>query len=222
MHQPILGDIAVFSTLIPVFAGLVCWRFVRSDVAVVFGAFFFSSALSFMEMLLGARSINNLWLINVSVLVETTVLLYVFSRWAGDGISGRVLRAASASYPLVWIALKLTIESLSKPSIIATPLSSVLFSLSAVVVLYRLAQDLQTSLLNDWRFWIIGGTFISASSNVMFFALQSIIFSQPPEAILRVFTFYWILVIASNLIYAVGFLCTRYRMNSGGHLASAA
>jgi len=221
MRLPILGIIAILSTFAPVIAGFIRRRVLKGDSAIVFSVFVALSGLSICELVLARLSRNNLWVGQVSTLIETVVMLLLFAGWVHDRAASNVFRGIAVAYSFFWFVLKLTIESLDKPSKISVPISTIILVTSAIFVLFQFSRSIERSIVLDWRFWIVTSLLIKSSTNIMFFALMDVIIKLPIQETVQIFSFFWILVTISNLINAGGMLCVGYRPNSGGRLASA-
>jgi hypothetical protein len=221
MRQPILAIIATLSTLLPVVAGLYRRRLLSKDSTVLFGLFGVVAGLAVYELILATLNRNNLWVGQVSSLIETTVMLLLYAIWVNNHAITKGFRGIAVVYALFWLALKFESENLDKPSNITAPISSVLLASGAIIVLYQLAQNNERSIVSDWRFWIVTSILLESSTNLMFFALMKVILTLPFQEIIQIYSFYWILVIISNLLNAGGMLCMGYQSNSGGRLVSA-
>ena len=153
----VLMHAAAWSQLLPVGAA-VHRRFERPAFKWLATGFLVSVAGDALQLWLGRRGLNNLWVSYLSTPVMGASFLWAMS-YFHTGLVGRLaLRIAVPVYVMVWYALAILVEDTAGFSRFVYPLHSLLILAAGLWILTSrgVAPARQPILRSDW-FWIVGG-----------------------------------------------------------------
>lgn len=218
MNFPILGYSAVFSAFFPFLAALFRIRYFDRESRLLFIMFSVDLCNTLIQFLLANAGIRNLFLSHFYIPFEFLFFLWIFSRWFG-GASKPVLRSISVLFLLFWAASHVSLEKFTEQAFYTSLLSKILGAAVSIVFLHRISADSGQSILKDQRFWFLSGLLIFASGGILFSSLRTVIDKLPPDGLLVAYSAHWVILIVTNVFYAIGFLCKP--LNSGGQLELA-
>jgi len=216
MYIPFYGVVASISTIMPILVALFRWRGeAREEVGIFFYYLLFGAFSASTQLYLATQNINNLWISHISAFAEVTLALMAYRSWQKSEVARIVLLAIVVFFALTWSMLRF-LEDFATPSLIAFPIARAVVMIASFHMLYVLARDSDSPLLEMPRFWIVATTMISGAAAIMFFALQGVITKMQVSEVVRVFYAYWTLTVLLNCAYSWSFICKTYRPSSGG------
>lgn len=150
--------------------------------------------------------INNMWLFHIYTLLETSLLLFVFSYWQKKYVLRNRLRLIILVFALIWIGAKLYLESFSRLDSYTASLECVLLVGVSAYTLFNLNNENVNTLFRDQRFWVSSAVLFYFAGNAMTFSLGNIFNTWLIHSVLNIF---------ANLLYTGGFIFQR-RLNICG------
>jgi hypothetical protein len=121
----------------------------------------------------------------------------------------RLLNAILWFYILFWFFSKITFEPISGLSSITSSVSQAILALSAGYTLFVVIGNYTQSLLQYQRFWILIALILNYTGTLIPTALADVFFTQPGEASIILYSINWVLIIISNILFAIGILCPK-------------
>lgn len=205
--------LSFFSDLLPVATGLFFYHELNKDLKIfltLLGVAFLTDIFSFA---LAFYNIENLWIFNIFILINYSLLIIVLTFWTGNPVLNRTMKFSIPVFVSIWIIVQIVMGSLNQLNFVVLTLQGIIFSLLSIYILYRLSGRSDVLLSRDYRFWIVVGLFIYYAGNLLLFAFGYLIETR---FMYSAWVIHSLLNITANLFYAGGFLCLRSRSNIGG------
>ncbi len=215
MQIPVLAYVSGVSVLFPVGVGAVKVRSLDKPLRIFLLLQVIYALTSGAQFYLALHNVRNLWISHLYNLVEYSFLMGIFSFWQPNPTVRKVVLLSIAFFFLFWIIANLYLEPITGPAIYSNSLSRSAYCIVGLYTLRNISMESTNLLFRDPRLWIVGSLLISSTGDLMFYALRGIISVLPPQQLLVAFGSHWILIILTNLLYCVGYLCT-YPKNFGG------
>lgn len=222
MKLPLIAYLDLFSHLLPVGAGIFRWNEVRrNDEGIMFiFVFTFIAALSELSTYwMAINKIPNLWVLHFYHLGEYVFLMLYFSILIMEDTRfqtlGRVLRWSIVGFFFFWLISKWTIEKWSEPASYTHTFSTCIFIMLSLYTLFQLVvgeklregEEKKTSLLGNFRFWIIFGLLVYFTGSAVHFLLISPLTALSMDAAIKIWAIHWGVNVLVNILYLYGFVC---------------
>jgi hypothetical protein len=162
-----------------------------------------------LEWILSTLHFNNLWPIHFTTLIECSLLVFVFYSWMMNHRARMILVLCFSVYVLLWLVSKFTFEPLSMTDDWTATISKVLQIVCSVYVLVEVVKETDIVWTNDPRVWVSAGIIIYSAGSLFMFALFTRMLLISPERLKFIWSFNWILLMISNLLFARAFLCKK-------------
>lgn len=166
-------------------------------------------AIDFLALFVFVGSRFAPWFTHFYVLIEMGIVMLIISSWQESKKVNRIFKVMIGLYVAFWFYAKLTFESLNESYHLTGSISSVLLALSAGYTLFIVIGDRLQPLFSDQRFWVLLSFVLYYTCTLMPIALQSLLFSHSREVLNLAWSITWVATIASNILYAIGFLCPQ-------------
>jgi len=210
----ILNILSMFSSIIPLIAGIVVYRCLTKPLKILLILFVVGAVVELIGYYFLIKQTQSVWVFHVYTLLEFSLLVLVFSYWQKGRIR-KWLRFSIGVFFLMWLAAKFSIEGVDEwDSYTGTFEGVFLIAVSAGTFFNLIGENLE-SLLYDSRFWVASAVLIYFSGTLLTFALSNTIAGSADYNLFKLTLFHPILNIISNLCYAGGFLCKSPRLTSG-------
>jgi hypothetical protein len=211
-----VDSLAIFSQLLPLFAGLHVGRSLPKAlrfVVLVFVIWFAQDCV--MWWLAKQLHRNNLWVGHVMRPVWTGLLLWAFSLWQKGDVARMAFRLAIPFYGVAWLALQLLVERADRFSKYASPLSAMLL---VCVAAYTLVAESLRAEEPVWRtdwLWVSVGMLLKFCGVVVLMPLSNLMLTSP-EDLRFMYQLYGASSVVATLFVTGGVLCARPHPSSGG------
>jgi hypothetical protein len=165
---------------------------------------------------LGSRGINNLWVGYISSPAVGIATLLSLASWQRTSKSRRVVLGLAPLFALAWIGVVAAAEDLSRFSVAAFPLQSLLLLVICLWTLGSSGLSNETSgfLRSDW-FWIAGGFALSNGAASAIEPLSAMLLERAPGRLFALFNFRSGIDLVASLAITVGMLCPVTTAPSG-------
>jgi hypothetical protein len=211
----VLDYLSTLSILIPLGASLYKYRLLTAELKVLSWLFIFASTVEVINFIQFRSGINNLWIINIYVLVEGAIYLYVIGRWFDSVKLFRLTMALFAAYFIVWACTVFVSHGFFELNNQEKTLKGILLIILSGYLLIRISMEDSITMTQDFRFWILSAMLIYFSLTEVIFATASFVLENQP-AVHYAWAFHSIINIISNLLFAIGFACSYRKMNFSG------
>jgi hypothetical protein len=206
----ILLNISIFSLVIPIFAGAYRLRVLSREIKllVVYLIIGFSIAISVNWFT------NDQWarkIVHVNTLVEYIFVMFIIYSWQESQKMKNLLKVFLWFYILFWFYAKVTFEPISGLYSITSSVSQVILALSAGYTLFVVIGNHVQPLLRYQLFWVLIAFVLNYTGTLIPTALAGVLFTQPGEALVLLYSINWVLVIFSSILFAIGILCPQTR-----------
>jgi hypothetical protein len=159
------------------------------------------------ESLMSLRGIHNIWVINLSTLIEFIIIVIMFYFWERNIFKKRTILILGFLFVIFWVMAKSIFESFDQMDVYTSIVAQTIYILLAVSLLYNVLKDSQTALKNDARVWIASGLLIYSAGTLFVVSLFNVIVTSFPDLFEILWHINWVLVIFITLIIARGIWC---------------
>ena len=200
--------------MLPLFAGLIVFR--RSDIDLRWLVLFFAFAtlVETISRMLSAEYKNNVWLLNIYLLIECIVFVNMLAFWHGRPGVRFGAAVATATYAAFWAVMIFRLGNIFEVNDEAFTAAALLNVAFAGLALYELSGRPGPSLLRNPRFWMAAGILIFYSVDVTIFSIFDLVTRRGGTTLRSMYVIHSVLNIFANTIYAVGFLCNLQQLKS--------
>jgi len=207
MKLPIMGHIAVWSTVIPAVVGV--WRFGRLDKAMkYFAAFCVVSVVNvFLEVLLGRLGIRNYFVSDLYFLVAVPFFGIVYHFSIKARVARNVLKLCTALFVLVWLIQKAAFWDPNQLSSTLAMVTALFLVIMSIVTLNTFLKSSSSRLTGEPIFWVLTGTIVYYSGTFVVMGLGNELLKISLSMFETGWYINWILIVVSMLMYTKGFLC---------------
>lgn len=188
--------VATYTTLLPIVAGLFNFRFLDFNFRLLLYYFILSFAIDQFSWFYFISGVNNMAYINVFVLIEPLVFIYILYQWNLSRPSRKndvcFLMAAIIIfwvYEAFFVIDKNGLQGIYMPMKIFSTVNGAVIAVFSSVRLLRLV-DQSADLKTNPRFWAISGIFIYCTCSLIVISTNLLV---PKSA--------WILFNITNIIY---------------------
>jgi hypothetical protein len=148
-------------------------------------------------------------ILHVNTLIEYIFVMYIISSWQESQKMKRLFRVLLLLYALFWFCAKVTFEPINGLYSITSSVSQVVLVLSAGYTLFVVIENHVQPLLRNQLFWVLIAFVLNYTGTLIPTALAGVLFTQPGEALVLLYSINWVLVIFSNILCAIGILCPQ-------------
>jgi hypothetical protein len=205
----IFAYLTFYSTLIPIFAGIIKFKSADQGVKLVIYFLLFGFLIDSFTFwpILGHKIIP--FFSHIFVLVEFVIVLFIFSLWQDSREVRMVIRCIMGAFILFWISAKLTFEPFHTPFIMTAAISAIILTLAAAYTLFIVYENNSSSLLKNQKFWILLSFIFNSSGTLLPIIFAEFLFGQSRELFYMAWSITWFLAIISNVLFTIGFLCPQ-------------
>jgi hypothetical protein len=208
-----LDYLSSFSILFPLAAALYGFRRLNFEMKLL-GYFFILSAFVDVTLLITASfHANNLWLLNIFMLIEAAVYLFICARWLHSEKLFRSVMVLFVLYFLFWIYTTFVSGSFTEFNDKEKTLKGILLVLISGYLLIRISQEETIYLTRDYRFWVLSGILLYFLIGVIVFTTANYVLENHVKAMYYSWSIHSVINIISNLLFAYGFLCYYRKMS---------
>ncbi|MBN1397299.1 MAG: hypothetical protein JXA06_04625 [Bacteroidetes bacterium] len=211
MNIPVLVYITLFTECIVAMWVVYRWRYSTKPQRLISFLIIFTAISAIADIIMAFYNINNLWLGNISNLVEYAIILYVCYLWKSKKISKIILISGITGYSILWIISKFTFEPIFMPDSYTSVIAKIIEIIVSALILFDVLQDTDIKLKNDVRLWFSSGVIIYSSGTLFLFGLFNMMLDTSPELIRTLWPINWILSIVYILLLARGVWCRTAR-----------
>jgi hypothetical protein len=208
-NYPILAYVSLFSTAIPILAGIYKVRFVDRGMKILFYYLIAAFAADIFLMWFVKGKQLNLGLVHAYYLVEYLFIMSIISNWQESSGMKKLFQVLLLLYVLFWFCAKITFEPLTGLYSLTASVSLVLLALSAGYTLFMVIGNRVQLLFSHQRFWVLLSFVLYFTGTLMLVALQGILIHYSIEDLFLTASINWSLKILFNILFTVGFLCPQ-------------
>ncbi len=208
MRYPAIRYISIISHAMPFIAGLIHQKRCSNPLRMFFLFICIALLAEWSEYILQCQRVQNIWILQIYILISTVVLLAMYGGWLYDREFAKlVIWLLNCGFVIFWFCSKFLFEGIYEPPLYTLNLSNILLIGITLLMLITFMRDGTENLGNDARFWVSIGLLIFAADNLIPFLLisASIGFSQN-DAITLWLIPWWMSTIA-NCCYTWAFVC---------------
>ncbi|MGH1363613.1 MAG: hypothetical protein ACRBF0_08660 [Calditrichia bacterium] len=208
MNYPIHALLSAVSILLPFTIGIS----VRKSFNLANGLFWsyivFLTIVQLGMMWLAGMRINNIWILNLMIPVQSVWLAYLLYLWAKRPQMRVYLNLSLGLLISVWIVSQYFIGSLHRLNFVTLSIQCVIFSILCVLALYGLIERQAGIVHQDERFWFILGLLFYFAGTSLFYTLGYVLEEENSRSLWIIHSFTNII---ANLLHSWGFLCLSRR-----------
>jgi hypothetical protein len=207
-----LDFISLFSSFLPVLAGLIVFHKIKSGLLSFFIFFCFVLFSDIIITLTGLLRFNNMPLFNFYFLFEAIFLFYLFYQMISNKTFRNTIIALNVIYLIVWFLDNCVYHNLYIFNPGEKIFKFIIFILLCVWMMNIIAREINLPLPENFRFWFILGFMIYFSSCLIVIATSTWVFkSQNKMAMLYTWSVHSIITVIVNCILTYGILCFSRR-----------
>ena len=196
----VIAFIATISVLIPIVVGLYSYQ--RQDIALKFLVAFLviAGVVDGFSTYMAINKIQNMWLINIFVLLQYVLLTLLFSCWHKTSTKSS-LRISIVLFTILW-GVRSIINGFNIFDDFSYSLSSVLLAGMAIYTLVLFQRERQNLSGKAPQFWVSAIVLIFYGGNILIHSFQPKLSTWPVHNMLS---------ITANLSYAWGLLWISHK-----------
>jgi hypothetical protein len=160
-----------------------------------------------VEVILVYFKRHNLWVISLSTLMEFILIALIIYHLKIKESERTLVLLAVVGFVVFWIVSKFTFEPFSVFNSYTSVVSRLFQIVISVSLLLDILKDTGVGIKNDPRIWIASGIIIYSTGSLLLCILFMDILKISPQLIKTLWPINWILVIASELLYARAIWC---------------
>ena len=158
--------------------------------------------------------VNNLWLINIFVLLEGFVLMYLIGKWFDSKRLFLVSMFLFVIYGIFWFITSLVSGNIFEFNRHEKTAKAIVLVLLSGTLLIRLSMNEQIDLLKDYRFWMTSAVLIYFAVTLIVYSTASLMLNVSHYLMHYTWSIHSGINIIANLLFTHGFVCYSRRMNS--------
>ena len=123
-----------------------------------------------------------------------------------------MFRVYVLGYTLFWFISKWTFEKWDQPGSYTLTVSTLVFILFSLYMLYRLVSRKDSSgepIRGNFQFWVTSGILLYFAGSAIEFLMLSLIVNLSREAFFNIWSIHWSINVVVNICFAFGFLCLK-------------
>jgi hypothetical protein len=207
--MPLLSYIVVFIEIMVMLVGGLRYKDLPHPLRILEWLIIFNVGEAGIEWALIFFHRHNLWISHFYTLIEFTLLIFMFLSWKKSERNRLVLMASLIVFATFWIVSKFSFEPLAIADDWTSSVSKMLQIVFSAYLLLDVMNESDLVWTNDPRLWVATGIIIYSAGSLFMFALFNKMLSISAEGLKLVWSFNWMLMIISNLLFARGFLCKK-------------
>jgi hypothetical protein len=211
---PILTFIALYSTLIPIFAGIFRFHVKRGDNSILVLFLFSTFSIDCISYYFIKDYAVNLGLMHLYVFLEFLFPMLIVTIWQESPKTMKIFKYIYMLYILFWIIAKLSFEPISGIYSITATTEQVILVLAAGYTLFVVTGNRVQPLFSYSRFWMLLSFVLYYAGTLVIVALQGILVNYSKEDIFFAASILWSLKILFNILIFIGFLCPQTQQQS--------
>ena len=209
IQYPILTYVSIFSRVLPILSGILKVRSKNREMVILI----LYLVIGFIADIFSMWFIKNYWvdlgLWHINVLVEYILLMSIIYFWQETQMMKKLFMMILWLYIIFWLCAKFTFEPLNGLYSITANVSQVILALSAGYTLFVVIGNREQPLLSNPRFWVLLSFVFYCIGTLMPIVLVGVLFKQSGEAPIPIWSITWVVIIISNILFAIGFLCPQ-------------
>jgi hypothetical protein len=209
IHYPILVFVALFSTAIPIIAGIYRLGSVDRAMKILIVYLIFALSIDIITMWFITNYQIHLRFMHFYYLVEYIFIMSIIFSWQDSPKIKRLFQVLLLLYVLFWLCAKFTFEPLNGLYSFTASASQVLLALGAGYTLFVVIGNRVQPLMNHQRFWILLSFVIYYAGTLVIIALRGILVHHSKEVLFIASSLDWSLKILFNILFTIGFLCPQ-------------
>lgn len=192
-------------SLAPVFAGIYFYKRLQTDRRILLYYFIYNAVVELSNAWMAMHHENNRWNINISMLVEYSVFIYILNKWCKEIFIRWLSLIGSVCFYGFWVAYFLLNKTIDTDNPAAEISESIVLMLSAGYVITTLGLKSETPVLKNYRFWFGGCIFIYFSLNILFTYIRQVIIHEAQQDGPDLWTIHTVLNIPLYFVFAYAF-----------------
>jgi hypothetical protein len=208
-HYPILAFVALFSTAIPILAGIYRLGSIDRTMKILILYLIFALSFDIVTIWLIKGYLINLGLMHIYVFIEFLFVMFIVPFWQESQKMKRIFQVIYLLYILFWFCAKFTFEPLNGLYSVTATVSQVILALAAGYTLFVVIGNRVQPLFSYQRFWMLLSFVLYYTGTLMLMALQGILINYSREDVLLAASINWSLKILFNILLTIGFLCPQ-------------
>jgi len=146
---------------------------------------------------------------HIYYLIEFVLIMSIMYIWQDSNRRKVLFLKLMVVYSAFWAIAMFTFEPLTGLYTFKACISQTLLTICAEYTLFFIIKNRTESILTDYRFWVLLGFVIYYAGTLIVIASRGILLHYPIEILLIVSTIDWSLKILFNILFAIGFLCSK-------------
>ncbi len=197
--------ISDFCSLIPVLAGCYFFKRLENDRRLLLYFFLYTAAVELTNAWMAMHNKGNIWSINIYMLVEYSVFVFVFSKWTKEIFARWLILVGSVIFYALWIGYFFVQRHINENNAPAAFTESIVLMLLSGFVVTTLALKTEMAVLKNYRFWVAGTAFIYFAVNILLNYIFDLITKNDPAYTIDLWTIHTVVNIAVYFLFAYAF-----------------
>ncbi len=214
MTSECLDLLSAGSILIPAVISIAKFKKLNFELRVFALFFSFATAIEIASTVMSQCRMNNLWLINVYVLIEGFVLCYLIGKWFETKKLFALSMVIFVVYFIVWCYTTFLVRSIFLFNSKEMSVKSMMMIFLSGYLLIKVSLKDDEPLFQNFKLWMASAMLIYFSVTLIVFSTADFMLDDKYEAMHYSWTIHSIINIIANLLFAYGFVCYYKKTNS--------
>ena len=216
MKAPLIALIAASSYIVPAIAGILRFKRLNNAMKVFLLFCFFACVEIGGEYELGRKHINNTFLSNYSLLIESAFIFTVYFLSIATKKIKQIISTLALIFLFLWIIDKIYFEIPKQLNDEMAVASRVFIIVISVVTIDTVMGKMNHPFIDEPIFWVATSSLIYSTGALLIVGLSNEILKMGVSYFRAAWYINWSLVIISNGMYTKGFFCTaKYQISYG-------
>jgi hypothetical protein len=151
----------------------------------------------------------NLWMLNLTMLIYVTIILWIFSLWQRPHSKLQILlRGLVLFFYIVWLIEIVGQGRISQFTAYTRPLEGILFIFAACLTIYQANRDLDLPILDKPQFWISSGMLLYYGGVIIVNLVSDHLLHVSMDRLKDVFLIPAVMNVIAHLFFTGAFMCS--------------
>lgn len=201
---------------IPVIYGMIRFRTFSLDLRIFYVYLFLVMLEWSVATIYAFMGKNNHFLLNIFLMIELALPLWVFSLWQKNARIQFIIRITIIVFVFILIAEIFVLNDINNFTKYSGPLENVILIIVSALTLYEINKNTEVILTDQPRFWISSGILLYSSGALVLTNLSQWLLRNNPDLLRNALIIESAASSVAYIFYFMGFRCHYKMQKSGG------
>ncbi len=146
--------IGMTASILPVLSGIFYFQRLSPAFKILLVYLSCSMLSNLVALFFASNGQNNYIVFHFYTLIETLLLLWIFSRWQSAPLMRRLLLSGAFLFGILWVISKITLENFQEMDFFTSSVGHMILAFASVYTIIHLAHETKEKLLWESIFWV--------------------------------------------------------------------